>query len=198
MPVYRVGEWSSRAVVVIGAAYLIALVAGISRFGLTAPITDPILAVMEVLTVLSAVALTAAITSLAVVAPHERRIFGTLAIVFIGLFAGVTIVVHIVALTAGRQTGAVVLVWPSVLYAAELAAWDVLLGTALLFAAWSVDGAGESRVLRVGLFTAGALCLVGMIGPALGRMPLQRIGIVGYAVVLPVVCVVLARRFGSR
>lgn len=73
--------------------------------------------------------------------------------------------------------------WPSILYAAELAAWDVLLGVALVFAALALDECERLRVIRIGRYSAGALCLAGIVGPMLGRMPLQRIGIVGYAVV---------------
>ncbi len=184
--------------VALGVLYLVVLACGVAEFGLATPIGDPILAIMEVVTVLSAVALTAMTAAIAVIASEERRIYGALALTFTGLFAGVTMLVHLIALTAGRQLGIPTLVWPSVLYAAELAAWDALLGLALVFAALTFDASPKLRLIRVGFATAGILCLVGLIGPALGRMALQRIGIAGYAVVLPVVCALVARAFRLR
>ena len=51
--------------------------------------------------------------------------------------------------------------------------------------------------MRRGLLLCGALSLLGTIGPALGDMRLQRIGILGYAGLLPVVAFLLARRFAA-
>ena len=190
--------WSASAVVALGVLYLVALASGVFTVGLVKPIGDPILAIMEVITVLSAVAITTMVAALAVHAPPSRRIYGTLAVTFTGLFAGTTTVVHVIALSAARELDLALLVWPSMLYAAELAAWDVLLGVALLFAALSLDESKRQRVIRIGLCGAGVLCLAGIVGPMLGRMPLQRIGIVGYAVVLPSMCALVAREFRRR
>jgi uncharacterized membrane protein YhaH (DUF805 family) len=41
-----------------------------------------------------------------------------------------------------------------------------------------------------------ALCLAGTIGPVVGNMRVQLIGVGGYALVLPVVAVLLMRAFG--
>jgi hypothetical protein len=41
----------------------------------------------------------------------------------------------------------------------------------------------------------GVLCLLGTIGPAVGDMALQRIGVLGYGVALPVTCLFLALVF---
>ena len=131
-------------------------------------------------------------------ASPARRVYGTLALTFTGLFAGATMLVHIIALTAARQLAVPTLVWPSVLYAVELAAWDALLGVALVFVVLTFDTSPRLVWIRRGFATAGILCLVGLIGPALGRMALQRIGIAGYAVVLPVVCALVAREFGYQ
>ena len=98
-------------------------------------------------------------------------------------------------LTAARQLGEGGIVWPSRAYAAELLAWDVFLGLALLFAAPVFEGGGPERAVRRGLLACGALCLAGAVGPAVGNMRLQLVGVLGYAVVLPVVSVLLARVF---
>ena len=50
----RLGRWSAFTVCVIGVAYMAALASGFAIYGLAAPIVDPLLAVMEVLTLVSA------------------------------------------------------------------------------------------------------------------------------------------------
>jgi hypothetical protein len=59
------------------------------------------------------------------------------------------------------------------------------------------DDSGPERSIRRGLFICGALCIAGTVGPAVGNMRLQLIGVLGYAGVLPVVCFMLARLFRS-
>src|SRR5689334_12340790 len=119
MTTNRLGTWSAAAVVIIGVAYAAVLAVGMARVGLQAPITDPILAVMEVLTLLSAPPIVTLVAALAERADDDRRLMGRVAVVFVTLFAGTTSAVHFVGLTAGRQTGGGGLVWPSTAYALE-------------------------------------------------------------------------------
>jgi hypothetical protein len=95
-------------------------------------------------------------------------------------------------LTAGRQLGRSGLVWPSVTYAIELVAWDLFLGAALLFAGVALPGQAP-RGLRRLLQATGIVCLAGLIGPVMGDMRVQRIGVFGYAVLLPIAAFALAR-----
>jgi hypothetical protein len=81
------------------------------------------------------------------------------------------------------------------MYAAELLAWDVFLGLALVSASRAFDGDGPERAIRRALLTGGILCLAGTVGPAVGNMRLQLVGVVGYAAVLPVVSFLLMRLF---
>jgi hypothetical protein len=106
--------------------------------------------------------------------------------------------VHFIELTAARQLDGGGIVWPSRVYAAELLAWDVFLGLALVFAARVFDGDEFERRVRLALSICGVLCLVGMVGPVVGNMRLQLVGVVGYAGVLPVVSFLLARLFWRR
>ena len=48
---------------------------------------------------------------------------------------------------------------------------------------------------RMGLIAAGALCTAATLGPLLGRMQLQFLGIFGYAFLLPALCVLIALVF---
>jgi hypothetical protein len=77
-----------------------------------------------------------------------------------------------------------------------LLTWNPVLGLSLLFAAPVFDDAGSERGVWRGLFLTGGLCVAGTIGSSVGNMRLQLVGIVGYAVVLPIVCAMLTRQFG--
>jgi uncharacterized membrane protein YhaH (DUF805 family) len=190
----RLGFWSSAATLAIGVAYAVVLAAGFVRHGLREPITDPILAIMELLTLLSAPPVVVLMAAVCDRAGPDGKVYGLAALAFATLFAGTTSVVHFVELTATRQSGGGGIVWPSATYAAELLAWDVFLGLSLVFAAPSFAGEREASVRR-GLFGCGVLCLLGVLGPAVGNMRLQLVGVLGYAVVLPLVALLLMRLF---
>lgn len=198
MTPFRWGSWAAGGVSAIGAGYIVALAFGFARSGLDRPIVDPVLAVMEVLTLLSAPPMVVAMAAVHSYASADRKFFGVLALAFTVLFAGTTSAVHFVELTASRQSGSAGIAWPSTAYAVELLAWDWFLGLALVMAGLVFPGPGRERRLRRGLWLSGALALLGMAGPFAGDMRLQRIGILGYAGVLPVVFFMLARLLWQR
>ncbi|MEA2760821.1 MAG: hypothetical protein QOD47_105 [Gemmatimonadaceae bacterium] len=183
------------AVFLIGVAYLVALAINFAAHGLSAPIIDPILAVMEVLTLVSAPIILVVIAAIHGYASANHKLFALIALSFAIVFVGLTSAVHFVELTAIRQRGSSGILWPSPEYAVELLAWNLFLGLALLFAAPVFDGEGRERIVRRGLTISGALCVAGIVGPVVGIMRLQLVGVCGYAVVLPVVCFMLARLF---
>ena len=189
------GQWSSLGVSLVGAAYAVALVVGFATRGLSSPIVDPLLAIMEVLTTMAAPLLLIMMAALHGRTANERPLAGLVALVFMALATGVTSVVHFVQLTALRQLGTGGLVWPSPLYAAELLAWDVFVGLSLVLAAFALETTRGQRLARIGLLTCGILCLVGVSGPASGNMRLQWVGVFGYGLVLPVVCLSVSDLF---
>jgi hypothetical protein len=191
----RLGSWAAIALFLVGLAYVAVLAVGFAEHGLAEPIVDPVLARMEVLTLISAPLLIVMMAAVHGRAPPERRTYGLIALAFTTLAAGVTSAVHFVELTAVRQLGSSGIVWPSASYAVELLAWNLFLGLALLFAAPAFQGRGLEAHVRRGLVIGGALCVAGVIGPAVGDMRLQLLGVLGYAGVLPVVCFMLARLF---
>lgn len=193
-----VGYWSSMALALVGIVYGVVVVLGFRAVGFGNPIEDPVLAVMEALTLLAAPLVVVLMASICVTSSKERKIFGVIALSFGAIMAGLTSGVHFVALTAGRQTDFTVLAWPSTLYAVELLAWDVFLGLSLLSAAFVFTGPGIRATARWSLLMAGSLSLLGAIGPILGDMALQRIGILGYGVALPIASLVLARLYGHQ
>ena len=188
----RLGFLSALGLFLVGIAYVGVVGIGVAQAGLTEPIVDPVLAIMEVLTLVSAPFIVMLMAAIHAHARDDRKPHATIALAFGTLAAGLTAGVHFVTLTAGRQTGFTTLEWPSTLYALELLAWDVFLGLALLFAAPVLAGPGSRAVARWSLAVAGALCLVGTAGPIVGDMAIHRIGILGYGVVLPVACAALA------
>jgi uncharacterized membrane protein YhaH (DUF805 family) len=194
----RLGFWSSAAIAAIGVVYAFALAAGFVRHGLSEPIRDPVLAIMEVLTLLCGPAIVILMAAVCDRADSDRKVYGLVALAFATLCAGTTSVVHFVELTATRQLGGGGIAWPSPVYAAELLAWDLFLGFALLFAAPVFDAGGPERAVRRGLLACGVLCIAGIAGPATGHMRLQMVGVLGYAVVFPIVAFLLLRLFARE
>ncbi len=191
----RLGFLASAGLALVGVGYVVVVGFGIAQAGLDKPITDPTLAVMEAITLVSAPLIVILMAAVCCLASPERKVFGVLALAFGTIMAGLTSGVHFTALTAGRQTDFTTLEWPSTLYAVELLAWDVFLGLALVFAAPVFAGPGCCARARLTLFATGVLCLLGGVGPIVGSMAVQRIGIIGYGVALPITCIFLALVF---
>lgn len=189
------GFLSSVGLVLVGVTYAVVVGFGIAQAGLDKPIIDPTLAVMEAITLVSALLVVILMAAVFGLASPERKVFGVLALAFGAVMTGLTSGVHFVALTAGRQTDFTTLEWPSTLYAVELLAWDVFFGLALIFAAPVFAGSGRCARARWALVATGVLCLLGGIGPIVGNMAVQRIGILGYGVALPITCVFLSLVF---
>lgn len=183
---------------VVGITYAVVLAVGMARYGLSEPIADPILAMMELLTIASALPLLALFVALHACADPAGRTWATLALCFAAMFAFATIGVHLVELTVGRAVGRHGLVWPSATYAIELFAWDLLLGLALVLAAGVLPAGQASQRLRHWLRVTGALCLAGLIGPLVGNMRLQLVGVFAYAVLLPMVAWMLTGWFRAE
>ncbi len=137
-------------------------------------------------------------------ADANARLSALMALVWMSVMAALTVTVHFVQLTVGRQIDPAAMsdyrfifgwTWPSLLYAVELVAWHLFFGLALLFAAPAFRGGGAAAAARAGLLAAGALCLVGLIGPALGNLNWRMIGVAGYGLVFPLSCVAVGLVF---
>jgi hypothetical protein len=198
------GRWSARFIVATSIAYAAIMVAGFLSLGnLTDPLPDPYLAVAEVLILLLAPAMVVLMAAVHACAPAHLRMFGLIAFGWMLVAAGLTMTVHVVELVVARRVEPAAVSgfarlfgfeWPSMLYAVDVVAWDLLLGLSLLFAAAVFTGHGY-RAVRWGLLLSAALCLVGLVGPATDVIAWRGIGILGYVVVFPVTCVGLSRVF---
>jgi hypothetical protein len=200
------GKWSARAVAAFSIPYALTMVIGFSSLGnLHDPLPDPYLAVAEVVILLMAPLMVTLMIAVHACAPVRLRAFSLTALGWMLILAGVTMTVHFVELTFVRRINPAEVPgfdrlldfqWPSLLYAADIAAWDLFLGLSLLFAAPVFTGA-RYRWARRGLLTSGALCLLGLVGPVFNALTWRGIGIFGYAVVFPVTCLALSRAFTS-
>ena len=199
------GMGSAWVVSFLGIAYGITLVVGFgSVTSLSAPLPDPFLASAELLMIVMAPALVLLMAAIHAYAPRSCKTLSLTGLGFMILLAGLTTSVHFVELTVVRRIQPASVAgfselfpfhWPSVLYALDIVAWDWFLGLALLCAAPLFRGGKLEASVRAGMIVSGTLCLAGLVGPAIGDLNLRAIGIAGYAVVLPVVCLLLALVF---
>ncbi|HJQ24752.1 MAG TPA: hypothetical protein VKA60_12620 [Blastocatellia bacterium] len=208
--VRRIGRVSALAIFLIGILYVITGAIGLiaSRdLAQHEPFTqiDPFLAILELLIILVAPPMVVMMASVHSYAPRSKKIYSLTALCFMTLFAGMTMSIHFVQLTIARRIESAGIAplsviffskWPSVLFALDLLAWDLFLGLSLLFAAPVFKGGRLHRWVRNFMTVSGGLCLAGIVGPATGDLRFQILGIIGYAFVFPVVCMLLAILFG--
>jgi hypothetical protein len=198
------GRWSARFIVAINVAYAGVMVAGFVSLGnLTDPLPDPYLGVAEVLILVMAPVMVVLMAAVHACAPVGLRLFSLVAFGWMLVAACLTMTVHVVELVVARRvqpdtvpgfTRLFDFEWPSMLYAVDVVAWDLLLGLSLLFAAFAFTGR-RYRAVRWGLAVSAVLCLVGLVGPATDVMAWRAIGIVGYVVAFPITCLALSRAF---
>jgi len=197
----RLGVWLAWGLAVLYVVYIATLFAGGVAVGVP---VEPYLAAAEILTALSGVLQVALVSAIYRCAPEEARLSVLMALVWMSVMAALSVTVHFVQLTVGRQPDVVAMsgyrfifgwTWPSLLYAVELAAWHLFFGLALLFAAPAFKGSGPAIAARTGLIVAGALCLVGLVGPAIGNLDWRMVGVAGYGLVFPLACIAIGLVF---
>ena len=193
----RLGMWSACCLGALGVVYAL-IVATVMSHGLERLVTDPLLAVMEAITLASAPLLVLLMAAVHATAPPPAKAFSAAALAFSAIMAGLSCAVHFVALSAGRQLGRAALVWPSVPYALELLAWDFFLGLSLLCAAVVFQGGRPERVIRLCLRITAILCLAATLGPLSGHMRLQLPGVLAYSLLLPLTMFYLGATFRDR
>jgi hypothetical protein len=184
----RLGIFSAAVTVILLVAYTVTLTVGLASLeSPDQPIGDPMFTILEVLLLLMIPAMIALMVAVHAWAPTRVKTLTLTAVVFMGLLAGVTCVVHFCVLTlsrqpefAGRPWDPLVFpfAWPSVVYAAP-----AIRGTRL--ATW----------VRVLMIASGVLSLAGLSGVVTGNMQLRNIGIVGYVGVFLFVAALLAILF---
>ena len=98
------GKRSCYAQFGISMAYVPTMAAGVVAVGgFSAPIGDPYQAIMELFIFPSAVALVVAFAALHAYAPASNKTLSLSALIMVALMAAITICVHVIVLTVGRQ-----------------------------------------------------------------------------------------------
>jgi hypothetical protein len=201
-----IGRAAAWAAFVLLVAYLPTLVLGL--FSLQSPqdpIGDPYFSILELLIVLIAPLMVVSMIAVHAYAPPEVKVYSLTALFFMVILAGITSGVHFVILTVSRQIEAAGLPWlplflsfkwPSVVYALDILAWDWFFALSMLFAAPVFKVGRLEKTLRILMIVSGVLSLAGLIGVPLADMQVRNIGIIGYAVVSPVVFLLLGIVFG--
>jgi hypothetical protein len=82
--------------------------------------------------------------------------------------------------------------WPSVVYALDILAWDVLFALAVFSVAPVFNGSRLAKWTRALLILSGVLAVGGLSGVVANDMQLRSIGIIGYALVFPATAALLA------
>ena len=141
----RLGIFSAVGVIVLGVAYAITLTVGfLSLKSPQQPIGDPMFSILEVLIIVMMPAMVALMVAVHAWAPSYAKTLSLIAVVFMGLLAGVTCTVHFVILTLSRQAAFagqpwlplfLSFRWPSVVYALDILGWDFFFPLSMFFAA---------------------------------------------------------------
>lgn len=187
-------------------AALYAPVLGIGLATLPAPdqpIQDPWFTIMELLILAIAPALVLFALGLRDRVPAGNRAAAQGAVLAMALCAGVTVLVHLSILVVARwpavqaQAWAPAVFdfrWPSLAYALDILAWDLLFAIGAGCCALALRGVEALRFERRLLGLAALLALAGLAGVPLADMTVRNIGILGYAVVFPVAAARVARK----
>ncbi len=186
-------------------AYAVTLVVGLlSLESPEEPIGDPMFTILEILIIIMMPAMVALMVAVHAWAPMHAKTLTLTSVVFMGLLAGVTSVVHFCVLSLSRQPEFAGQSWlpmvlsfkrPSVVYALDILAWDIFFPLSMLFAAPVFWGSRLAAWIRVLMIASGVLAFAGLSGIVVGDMQLQNIGIVGYVGVFLVVATLLAVLF---
>ena len=167
-------------------------------------LNEPYLSIAEVITLIGAPLLILLMAAIHECTPPNAKIFSLMAVGWMVLLAGTTIIVHFVNLTLWRQISVQQKMdyvrflgweWPSMMFAIELVAWHLFFGLSLFFAAFAFKGVGNEKMVKQGLIITGIFCIVGLIGPVLGDLKWRMIGMFGYGILFPILCVYIASVF---
>lgn len=203
-----IGRAAAWVVFLLGVVYAVTTTLGLlSLKSPQDPIGDPFFSIMEILIVLMAPLMVVVMITVHAYASLEVKAYSLTALILMILVAGITSSVHFVILTVSRQIGAtgadwVPLLfsfkWPSVAYALDILAWDWFFALSMLCAAPVFKVSRLEITVRNLMIVSGVLSLVGLIGVPLANMQVRNIGIIGYAVVAPVVFLLLGIVMGCN
>lgn len=201
----RLGLGSAMLLVALECLYAVALILGLNALpGPEAPISDPYFTALEVLILLIAPMMVLMTNAILCACTLARRVFAVAALVFAGIAAALTSMVHASVLLLSRtppfdeMPHIFAFEWPSVVYVLDILAWDFFFA---LFAVSLAFAFGLRRLegwIRAILLLSGLLAFAGLWGAVSGDMQLRNIGILGYVPIFTLAVALIAVHFSRR
>jgi hypothetical protein len=191
----KMGMWAALALFILGLAYFIMIMAVLDFSSPNPAPKGATLIAIDVFTLVCGILVPIMMAGVYDYASAEHKTRSLLAVGWVLVLAGITCTMHFVQLTAlreVRQNDPAAVNWPSPWLAADWFVWDVFLSLSMLFAVPVFSGPGLARATRILMRSVGVLCLLGLLGPLTGRLGLQSMGGVGYGLVFPVACLLMA------
>ncbi len=197
-----VGAWTAFAV---NEAY--AVTSGLGYLSVKAPndpISDPYLSIMSVLIVLMAPFLVIMMVAVHAYAAPEHKLYSLAALAFMIVLAGITSSVNFAIFTVARQPGPVPVAWvmsfvstgwPPLPQLLDSFAWDWFFALSMLLAAPVFRGGRLENAIRALMLITGAVCILGLVRLPFSPAQSNFIGILGWGVAGPIVCLLLANLF---
>ena len=195
-------RWSALALIALGAVYVGLIAWGMAtQDPVTGFIRDPIRILMEIVTMISAIALLFFAQSIKNFLAREQRFLADTSVVFMALLVALTSMVHFASITISSQivgenpllAPLLSLNWPSLLLSIDILAWDVFFGIAFICLGLSLRPITGGAVTSIVMIVSGILSLLGLIALPLNDMNIRFIGIFGYTVMPVIACVRLLR-----
>ncbi len=197
-----IGAWTAFAVneayaVTSGLAYL-------SVKDSSVAISDPYLSIMSALVVLMAPFLVITMVAVHAYAAPEHKSYSLAALAFMILLTGITSIVNFALFSVARQptptpslwiASFVPSSWPSLAQALDFFAWDWFFALSMLLAAPVFRGGRLENAIRALMILTAVLCLLGLVWLPVSPGQANTIGIIGWGVAGPIVCLLLANLF---
>ncbi|MDA8227154.1 MAG: hypothetical protein M0T74_05515 [Desulfitobacterium hafniense] len=196
-----IGKTTALALFCMGTVYLVITSIGfLSLKSDLDPIGDPYFSIMEILILVMAPLMVVLMVEVHAYASYNVKTLSLIALIFMSIVACITCSVHYLRLTASHESITSLpwlfsFTWPSVIYALDILAWDFFFSLSMLFAAPVFKGDRLKASVRIIMIVSGVLSFAGLLGPIVGNMQIRNIGIVGYGVVFPFFCLLLAKVF---
>ncbi len=196
----RLGLRSALILLNLGAIYMITgSIGALSGGGFWPPKQiDPYLAILEALIILMAPFMVLMMAAVHAYAVPEVKTYSLSALGFMILLAGMTSSILFIRLTVLRRIDSSSLLHPDFFLYADLLAWDLFFGLSMLFPAPVFKAGRLEKAIRIAMIVSGSLCIIGILGPALGDLRFQAFGIIGYTWAFFVVCLLLLRLFNRH
>jgi hypothetical protein len=197
-----VGAWTA---FVVNEAY--AVTSGLAYLSVkssSAPISDPYLSIMTALIVLMAPFLVITMVAVHAYAASEHKSYSLAALVFMIILAGITSIINFSLFSVARQPTPessmwvayfIPSKWPPLAQALDFFAWDWFFALSMLLAAPVFRGSRLENAIRVTMVLAAVLCILGLVWLPVSPAQANTIGIIGWGVVGPIVCLLLANLF---